>query len=120
MAKRETLGQKQRRFAKSMAKLILKAYALGYEVSLGDAFRDPRVFGKYGESKRTYGSMHSMHKLRLAQDLNLFKNGRYLTSTEAHRPLGELWMSMGPDHSWGGFGGRGDGNHYSISHYGRW
>lgn len=41
----ETLGQKQRRFALMVAKLINKACEMGYEVTLGDAYRDPRVHG---------------------------------------------------------------------------
>ena len=40
-----TLGQKQRLFAKLVAQLIQHAYAQGYELTLGDAYRDPRVHG---------------------------------------------------------------------------
>ena len=72
---------------------------MGYEVTLGDAYRDPRC---------PYGSKSSKHKRRLAIDLNLFKNGQYLEGTESHRPLGEWWESQG-----GIWGGRfEDGNHY--------
>lgn len=107
------LGQKQRVFAKMVALLITKAYELGFEVSLGDAYRDPRVFGTIGERKG-YGESKSAHKQRLAIDLNLFRNGVFLTSTEAHEPLGKWWESQG-----GTWGGRfNDGNHYSIKHGG--
>lgn len=112
---RETLRQKQSRFARTIARLILEADRLGYEVTLGDAYRDPRVHGEHGV-KKGYGSANSVHKLRLAIDLNLFRNGRYLTSTEAHRPLGEWWLAQNPDAAWGGTFPDGDGNHYSFRH----
>lgn len=105
----ETLREKQSRFARLVPRLIDKAYALGYEVTLGDAYRDPRVHGPIGV-KLGYGHRSSAHKQRLAIDLNLFKDGVFQASTEAHRDLGEYWESLG-----GTWGGRfGDGNHYSI------
>lgn len=109
----ETLGQKQRRFAKLVPRLIDKAHELGFEVTLGDAYRDPRVHGAWG-TKKSYSASKSVHKQRLAIDLNLFKNGVYQTSSEAHRPLGEWWEKQG-----GCWGGRwNDGNHYSFEHNG--
>ena len=109
-----TLGQKQRKFTRMVADLIVFAYEQGYELTLGDAFRDPRVHGPVGE-KRSYSSANSLHKERLAIDLNLFKDGRFLTQSEDHRPLGEYWESLG-----GSWGGRfNDGNHYSLEHGGR-
>ena len=42
-----TLRENQSKFAKMAAELILKAYELGYEVTLGDAYRDPRLHGEY-------------------------------------------------------------------------
>lgn len=105
----ETLRQKQSRFARMVARLIDQAFALGYEVTLGDAYRDPRVHGALGE-KKSYSSSMSLHKQRLAIDLNLFRDGRYLSSTESHRPLGEWWEAQG-----GSWGGRfNDGNHYEL------
>lgn len=109
-----TLGQKQRKFTKMVAQLINFAYKSGYELTLGDAYRDPRVHGHVGV-KKSYSSANSLHKQRLAIDLNLFKDGKYLTRTEDHRLLGEYWESLG-----GSWGGRfNDGNHYSIEHGGR-
>ena len=109
-----TLGQKQRKFTRMIAQLIEYAYANGYELTFGDAYRDPRLHGEVGV-KKSYSSANSLHKSRLAVDFNLFKNGQYLTTTEAHRPLGEYWESIG-----GTWGGRfNDGNHYSLEHQGR-
>ena len=109
-----TLGQKQRKFTLMIAQLIQWAYEQGYELTVGDAYRDPRLHGQVGE-KKGYGAASSCHKLRLAVDLNLFKEGAFLTTTEAHTPLGEKWESMG-----GTWGGRfQDGNHYSLEHEGK-
>ncbi|MGL5485629.1 MAG: M15 family metallopeptidase [Shewanella sp.] len=110
---KETLGQKQRRFTRMLAELINFAYANGYELTVGDAYRDPRLHGDMGV-KKGYGHASSNHKQRLAIDFNLFKDGKFLTSTEDHRPIGEFWESIG-----GSWGGRfNDGNHYSIEHNG--
>ncbi len=106
----KTLGQKQRAFTKMVAELILWAYKHGYELSMGDAYRDVRSHGKLGE-KKAYGHPRSKHKQRLAVDLNLFIDGKYQSSTEAHRPLGQYWKKKGG--TWGGDFPIKDGNHYS-------
>jgi hypothetical protein len=111
----ETLGQKQKRFARMVPRLIDKLHELGYECSLGDAFRDPRVHGQVGE-KKGYGHSRSGHKNRLAIDLNLFKDSRYITDDEGHKELGAWWKAQGDDHAWGG--DFQDPNHYSIAHEG--
>lgn len=103
-----TLGDKQRLFTFLIAELIHWAYDNGYEITLGDAFR-------YADCP--YGRKTSLHKSRLATDLNLFRNKKYLTETEDHRVLGEKWESMHPLCSWGGRFN--DGNHYSMTHGGR-
>lgn len=113
------MGQKQRLFTRLIGELIDWAYLEGYELTFGDAYRDERVHGKYGE-KGSYSASKSLHKLRLACDLNLFINGQYQTSTEAYRPLGEYWESLHELCEWGGSGDRADGNHFSLSHDGRW
>lgn len=110
-----TLGEKQRAFARLVPRLIDKAHELGYEVTLGDAYRDPRVFGALGEAKG-YGHRNSCHKMRLAIDLNLFLNGVYQTTEDAHRTLGEWWERQ---HEFARWGGRfKDANHYSFTHSG--
>lgn len=110
----ETLRQKQSRFVRMVTLLLIFADKAGYELTFADAYRDPRVFGKVGEDKG-YGSGVSLHKERLAIDLNLFKDGKFLQSSKDHERLGEYWESIG-----GSWGGRwNDGNHYSLEHEGR-
>lgn len=119
------LGEKQRVFSQTIAQFILWCYEQGYEVSLGDAYRDPRLHGASGV-KMGYGHAKSCHKLRLAVDLNLFTDSVpgvdddiFQASTEAHKPLGEKWKSMHELARWGGDFSTPDGNHYSFEHEGQ-
>ncbi|MEO0166595.1 MAG: M15 family metallopeptidase [candidate division WOR-3 bacterium] len=100
-----TLREKQSLFVKLVAQLILWAYEQGYELTFGDA---------YAQSGH---KPNSNHYIRLAIDLNLFKDGKYLTQTEDHKLLGEYWESLHPLCRWGGRFR--DGNHYSLEHEGR-
>ena len=95
-----TLGELQRLFVKNIGKLIQHAYDLGYELSFGDTYP-----GKFKHKA------NSFHNKGLAIDLNLFKDGVYLTKTSDHEPLGLFWESLGG--SWGGRFSAPDGNHYS-------
>lgn len=105
----------QTEFAKLVPRLIDRAFEMGYEVTLGDAYRDPRAFGMMGVVK-AYGHPSSAHKRRMAIDLNLFKDGEFLDSSDAHRPLGEWWEQQ---HALARWGGRfQDGNHYSFEYGG--
>ena len=113
-----TLGQKQRLFSKLVGQLLGKIYEMGYEVTLGDAYRDPRLHGNIGV-RQGYGSPNSSHKERLAIDLNLFKGGVFLTTSEAHKPIGDFWKTLHPDCRWGGDFKSPDGNHYSMTNGGR-
>ena len=110
-----SLSKIQRDFTYDIGCLIEWAYANGYELTFGDAYRSPKAFGGQGE-KGPYGRDESAHKQRLAVDFNLFIDGVYQGDTEAHRPLGEYWESLHPDNVWGG--NFDDGNHYSRRHWG--
>ena len=106
-----TLRETQSEFAALVPRLIDRALELGNQVTLGDAFRDWRVHGTVG-TKLGYGHSKSVHKIRLAIDLNLFRNGVFMDSTEAHKELGEWWEQQHPLARWGGRFK--DGNHYSF------
>jgi len=101
----KSLGEKQRDFMWMISLLIQRAYELGYEMSAGD------FWAKDGHSKM------SCHYIRLAADINLFKDGVYLTETADHEELGIFWEALGG--TWGGRFSSPDGNHYSIEHEGR-
>jgi len=93
-----SLRKQQNRFVKAVGMLINYAYSLGYELTFGDTYP-----GKFKHKK------NSFHEKGLAIDLNLFKNGTYLTKSEDHKPLGEYWKLL--EGTWGGDWN--DGNHYS-------
>jgi hypothetical protein len=110
-----TLREKQSLFALYAARLILRAYELGYEVTLGEAWRSPEEAARLAKTGK--GIARSLHTERLAIDLNLFRDGKYLTGTEDHRELGEWWEAQDALARWGGRFR--DGNHYSFTHGGR-
>src|SRR5688572_9941080 len=112
-----TLGEKQRLFARLVSLLIEYAYQKGYEITFGDAYRSPEQAAK--NSVQGIGIKRSLHVQRLAIDLNLFKDGTFLTNTEDHLELGIFWESLHPLCRWGGrFRPNPDGNHYSLEHEG--
>ena len=137
-----TLGQRQRLFVPLVGKLIAQIYSKGFECSFGETYRsdEQAVINSYGETKRgalahaiasTYpalaiaianngggnGILLSLHRDRLAIDLNLFKNGVYLASGVEHKQFGEWWEKQ---HELARWGGRfNDANHYSITYQGR-
>lgn len=94
------LLEKQFKFSKMLAELILWAYGQGYEITMGDVWA------------RNWHTVDSFHYKRLAADLNLFRDGKWLDKTEDHAPLGHYWESLGG--TWGGRFKRPDGNHYSL------
>lgn len=110
------LGQRQRLFMELLPRLLNFIYSKGYEVTGGD------LWAKTGHKN------NSNHYIRLAIDLNLFLDGKYLEKSESHLQFGKFWMSLHPLCRWGGNWdgdnnpfefGESDGNHYSIEYEGR-
>lgn len=92
---------KQFHFAHMVAMLLTYAHSCGYQITFGDAWSKPEYKAHKPNSK---------HYDRLAIDINLFKDGVYLTGTNDHALLGAFWESAG-----GVWGGRfNDGNHYEL------
>lgn len=112
-----TLGQKQRLFTRLVGQLIGWAYANGYELTWGEAYRTPEQAALHAAAGK--GISNSNHTRRLAVDLNLFVNGEYRTDSRDHEPLGLHWEAMSTPELQCCWGGRfGDGNHYSVEHLG--
>ena len=105
-----SLSATQQQFALSLAKLVIYADSIGLPVTFGDAYRDPRLHGAMGV-KLGYGSANSCHKLRLAVDLNIIKNGALAPESE-YIKLQDYWRKN--------LGGSpmipGDSNHFSWAH----
>ncbi|EKH4242123.1 TPA: M15 family metallopeptidase, partial [Escherichia coli] len=92
------LSEKQQLFAVMIADLIHWAQEHGYRLTFGEAYRTPEQAALNAKSGK--GIRNSLHTLRLAVDFNLFINGKYQADTDAYRPLGEYWESIGG--TWGG------------------
>lgn len=113
-----TLRQKQSIFAVLAAELIIHAQSIGFDITLGETYRSPEEAARL--AKLGKGIKGSLHTQKLAIDINLFKDGKYLSSTESHRELGEWWEGHTTENYECCWGGRfGDGNHYSIAHGGK-
>lgn len=113
-----TLNEKQKLFPRLISKLIEYVYSNGYELTFGEAWRSPETAALYAKQKK--GIKNSLHIDRIAFDILLFKNGKYLTDSKDYEWLGKYWESLGGilfETCWGGRFG--DGNHFSIMHDGR-
>ena len=103
------LSDIQQLFCLNIAMLIIWANEQGYRLTFGESYDDDGV----GHMK------DSNHYIRLAQDLNLFKDGVYLTDSESYQRLGEAWKALNPLNRWGGDFRKKDGNHLSVEWEGR-
>lgn len=97
------LGGKRKKFTIYVADLINFMLSKGYQPMLG----------KDG-LKHMSGSLHFEG---LAIDIDLTKDGEYLSKTEDHKIFGEFWKSLDIDCCWGG--DFKDGNHYSVTYGGK-
>lgn len=118
-----TLREQRCLFTRLLASLIKHAFELGYEVSLEEVMRS-KVQAQ-ANSASGAGISNSLHTIGLAADMNLYINGDWQQSSEAHRQLGAYWKSLHKLARWGGdfrdSQGRpkSDGNHYSLEWQGR-
>lgn len=107
-----TEGQLQRKFPPLVALLIQWIYTQGLEVTFGEAWRTPEQAA--WNAAHGKGIVHSLHCDRLAIDLNLFKDGVYLTDAESYKPLADYWKTLDPDACAGyDFASR-DADHFSL------
>lgn len=111
-----TLREARCAFTRHLATLVLRAGDLGYEVAFDEVTE--RLTEKDPTSDHMPGSLHHHG---LAGDLLVYKDGKYLTSTDEYTALGELWEQMGRESglplTWGGRFR--DGNHFSLKWNGR-
>lgn len=105
------LSEQQQEFSFDVSRLIFWLYKNGYTVSMGEAHRTAEQALIYYNNGK--GIIHSLHCKRLAIDLNLFRDGEYLTSVKDYMPAGEYWESLHPLNRWGGtFKSRPDADHF--------
>jgi hypothetical protein len=99
-----TLLETQQLFCFNVAQLIIWAYSQGLELTFSESFDSDKKGHMNG----------SNHYIRLAQDLNLFRNDVYLTDSKEYKALGDHWKSLNPLNRWGGDFKSKDGNHFST------
>jgi hypothetical protein len=117
-------------------------HELGYEFTFGEAFRSdeqaeinslgvegrerlasvidyefPELAKRIRNNGKNNGIRLSIHQDRLAMDINVFKDGVYLSNTSDLEILGSYWESLDVECRWGGRFR--DGNHFSLEHNGR-
>lgn len=108
-----TLGEAQRLHVKLAAKLLTWAYAQGYELTWGETLRTQAQ--ALANAQSGAGIAHSLHLIKLAMDINLFKDGKFLSGLEDYRPLGNYWKTLHPLACWGGDFHSPDADHFSIT-----
>ena len=111
------LSEYQGRCAHALAHFITQIPAIEqgrYTVTFGETFRPQSVAMAY--ARQGVGIANSLHTKRLAVDLNLFDRGRFVESSEGHKPLADLWLQIGPHFGIKPAAGYyfNDGNHYSC------
>jgi D-alanyl-D-alanine dipeptidase len=110
-----SLSEVQQQFAQYVAQLLLYVAECGYGCTLGEAYRPQEMQELYYEQGKTQ-TLNSMHTKRLALDINLFKDGVYLTDSADYTFLGEFWCSLDPCCEWGGnWTTLADGNHFELN-----
>lgn len=98
-----TILEKQFIFSRLLADLLDYLHHHGYEVTMGECWRTAEMAELYRKSGK--GISNSLHRIRLAVDLNLWKSGILLTKWDDYEEAGEYWESLSePDYfcHWGG------------------
>jgi len=113
-----TLREARCLFTRCLADLIYWATSHGYEVAFAEGM--DRLTPTDPTSDHMAGSLHH---LGLAQDIDLYRAGKWCERTEDHLPLGVYWEELGAERNipltWGGRFRKPDGNHYSFTWGGR-
>jgi hypothetical protein len=111
-----TLRDLQSKHVRYTGQLIAFATEQGYELTWGETLRTPEQ--AMHNAATGAGISNSLHLIKLAVDLSLFKDGVFLTTVEDYKPLGEYWESLDPLCSWGGRFTRPDADHFAITYQG--
>lgn len=111
------LSQAQSKFSLMIAQLIIWGNENGFTFTFGEAHRtdEQQILYFTGfdvklindtptliKDKQKSKTLNSNHKSKLAIDLNIFKDGQYITSFADTKPIGDKWESMDRKNRWGG------------------
>ena len=109
------LEDEQQIFADNVAKLIEYIYLKGYKCTVGEAYRTAEQALIYAHEGK--GIVNSLHRERLAIDLNIFDaNDKLLTTVKESAIFGDFWESLHPLNRWGGrWIKRPDSDHFEMN-----
>lgn len=109
-----TLLEKQQQFSWMFKDFLIWLFANGYTVTIGEVLRTKKQAAD--NAAAGIGISNSLHLLKLAVDLNIFKDGEFLQTYDELLTVGEIWESLGG--SWGGRFKNQDCDHFSLSYNG--
>ncbi len=95
------LREEQSAFAEDVSKLLLKILDSGFDVTFGEAERTKEmqeIYFERGSSK----TMNSMHLIRCAIDLHIFRDGELIQDRQTLAVVGSYWESLSSQNRWGG------------------
>lgn len=104
------LSELQQLFARDTVLLFQYILDQGYTFTYGEAMRSldqAAIYAKEGK-----GISDSYHCKRLAIDINLFKDGKYLEDEKDYEIFGLYWESLSPSNRNGRNFKRSDANHF--------
>lgn len=100
-----------------VGKLLTFAETQGITLTGGELYRTPEQ-AQYNAT-HGLGISTSLHRDRLAIDLNVFKNSWLSKEFDDYLPLGLFWENLADDAAWGGRFQKPDVYHFSVKHQGR-
>lgn len=137
-----TLGQKQEKFSTNLGKLLIFANGNGLGIRMGECFRTDEQALIYAltnpkkvllvnalkglgftelaaaiNNNTGTGIVKTLHGLKLAVDLNVFRNGDWAEKFD-YMMLARYWKTLDPENRWGGDFSKADIYHFSIEHEG--
>ena len=101
---------RQQTFTLNVARLIIYINQQGYACTFGETLRTKEMAQIYARTGR--GVLDSNHLYKLAVDLNLFKNGVYLSDAKEYRQFAEYWLTLNPFNESGYYWKSVDANHF--------
>ncbi len=108
-----SLGNERRQFTEAIALLTLYARYYGTHIAKQDWFFAVDMAKRC--RKCEVGTDNSVHKIGLAEDMNLYIDGSYIIDSTGHDKLHDFWDLIG-----GAPRIEKDMNHYSFKFNSRW
>ena len=104
--------ERQQTFTLNVAKLILYINVKGYKCTFGETLRTKEMAQIYAKTGK--GIVDSNHLYKLAVDLNLFKNGVYLSDAKEYKQFADYWLTLNTFNESGYYWKSVDANHFEM------